>query len=206
MPDQHLRTEGDYEIWASDGIEYRRWAKGNSKGKAYRGLAERHPKATEAIRAALSRGSKAGHKANGNGNGQAHEITRSTVAQGLNILKEEKQAERKRLAQAEAEAGLMRAAASLSPLSPKLPAEAWGFVVEKQAEAAMSPEMSHSVRAAEFVGRATDFLQADKAGTVQALQVNVHLDGLAAGRLVELGLLGEVVEGVVRETDTEGEA
>ena len=46
MADTKLRTEGDYEIWATadDGIEYKRWAEGNSLGKQPHALASRHPK------------------------------------------------------------------------------------------------------------------------------------------------------------------
>src|SRR3990172_4772025 len=199
MPDQHIRTEGDYEIWASDGIEYKRYAKGNSLGKGYRGLAERHPRAYEKVREALSRNGDKGS------NGEGKAISPSEFGEGMALLKKEKQTERKRLAQVEAEAGLLRAGMSLSPLSPKLPAEAWGFIVEKQAEAAMSPDLGHSVRAAEFVGRATEYLAVEKAGThIDRMQVIV-LDQDTAELLTQRGglLLPDVVEGQVRELPAE---
>jgi hypothetical protein len=195
-----IKQEGDFTYW-DDGAK--RYAKGNSLGKTPGALAERNAKYQDkAIEALAQLSPKQAQALKRRKNGHAIGAALADVRQG-------KQTERKRLAQFEAEAGLLRAGLSLSPLSPKLPAEAWGFIVERQAEAAMSPEMSHSVRAAEFVGRATDYLHQDKSGSVQALQVNVHLDGGAAGRLVELGLLGsdtdDVVDGEARDAPDDDE-
>ena len=46
MADELLQTEGDYEYWqTADGDGYRRYAKGNSKGKLPHALADVHPNA-----------------------------------------------------------------------------------------------------------------------------------------------------------------
>ncbi len=191
MADTYVRTEGDYEIWLAGDAEYRRWAPGNSKGKQAKALAERHPKASEKARRALER----------SGNGHSKELTAAEFGRGMAAVKGEIQHARKQQAQAEAEEGLLRAAKSLSPLSPKLPAQAWGFIIEKQAELAMSPDVKGSVSAAELVGKATDYLGGkDKAGT--QVQVNVvHMDAETWQLLDGRGRVQDVVEGEVREVE-----
>jgi len=173
------------------------WARGNKEGKAPGSWVTRPPMALEA----LKNKAKSALKANGQGETKALENLTSGVAS--HIIRRGNETVRKQAAQAEAEAGLLRAGMSLSPLSPKLPAEAWGFIVEKQAEAAMSPDLGHSVRAAEFVGRATEYLAVEKAGAgthIERMQVIV-MDSETAELLTQRGglLLPDVVEGQVRE-------
>ena len=197
-----VRQEGDFTYWDDGAVRY---AKGNSLGKSPGSLAERNGKyieqATRTLAKRYPKHAKAILQGNGgHGLGKAFGTIGADVASGNETI-------RKQAAQAEAEAGLLRAGMSLSPLSPKLPAEAWGFIVEKQAEAAMSPDLVHSVRAAEFVGRATEYMQAEKAGThIERMQVIV-MDSETAELLTQRGglLLPDVVEGEFREpTETGG--
>ena len=189
-----VKEEGGKRYW-DNGIVT--WARGNKEGKAPGSWVTRPPMALEA----LKNKAKSALKANGQGETKALENLTSGVAS--HIIRRGNETVRKQAAQAEAEAGLLRAGMSLSPLSPKLPAEAWGFIVEKQAEAAMSPDLGHSVRAAEFVGRATEYLAVEKAGAgthIDKMQVIV-LDQDTAELLTQRGglLLPDVVEGQVRE-------
>jgi len=195
-----VKEEGGKRYW-DNGIVT--WARGNKEGKAPGSWVTRPPMALEA----LKNKAKSALKANGQGETKALENLTSGVAS--HIIRRGNETVRKQAAQAEAEAGLLRAGMSLSPLSPKLPAEAWGFIVEKQAEAAMSPDLGHSVRAAEFVGRATEYLAVEKgSGThIDRMQVIV-LDQDTAELLTQRGglLLPDVVEGEFREPAETGGA
>src|SRR3989304_7537319 len=187
-----VKEEGGKRYW-DNGIVT--WARGNKEGKAPGSWVTRPPMALEA----LKNKAKSALKANGQGETKALENLTSGVAS--HIIRRGNETVRKQAAQAEAEAGLLRAGMSLSPLSPKLPAEAWGFIVEKQAEAAMSPELGHSMGAAGFGGRAHTYLAVEKAGThIDRMQVIV-LDQDTAELLTQRGglLLPDVVEGEFRE-------
>ena len=93
------------------------------------------------------------------------------------------------LARQSAEAGMLRAAKSLSPSPVENGPEAWGFIVERQTEHAASPDAgAASVRAAEFVGRATHMLEGKQAAAAPAaVNVAVFLSPEAAGYLERLG-------------------
>ena len=110
------RTEGDFAYYSDGSV---RWAEGNSQGKHKGSLAKRHPKADDGLRLSLAK------RGTVNGKNLADLPKMAALAE----IGREKETVRKQQAQAEAEAGLLRAGMSLSPLSPKLPAEAWGFIL-----------------------------------------------------------------------------
>ena len=174
MADTCLRTEGDHEIWATpEGEEYKRWAKGNSLGRRPFALASRHPKTTEAIRAALSKAK--------NGNGKEldkSEITPSMFGAGLHLIKAQRQIERKAEAQRAAEFAMMQAAASSSPGNPKVPTEAWGLLAGNLTERAlMDDNTGHAVSAVGMIGRMTGYLSDESVkAPQQAIQVNVTIE------------------------------
>ncbi|MGH2620955.1 MAG: hypothetical protein ACRDHG_10365 [Anaerolineales bacterium] len=96
-------------------------------------------------------------------------------------LKASKQAHRVELARLEAERGLMRAAESDRPGSGKLPAEAWGLVVERQADLALSGG-GDSTKAARFVGETVGLVHPREGAGVQAVQLNVTIAADLADR------------------------
>jgi hypothetical protein len=171
MADQFVRLDGDYAIYSADGVEYRRWAVGNSLGKKPNTFAERHPRASDAIRAALGvpRSDRP--------------LSHSELGRGMVAVKAQHQAHRLQAAQREAELGLVRAAQAVRPGSAKLPAEAWGLVVERQGSVALGGDAEDSTRAARFVGQTLGYLGGEGSGSpAQAVQVNVTIGGELAGR------------------------
>lgn len=73
-----------------------------------------------------------------------------------------------------AEAGMKAAAEGLSPNQVTAPTDAWGFIIERQSELAMSPESGHaSTQAAKLVGRSVGALQER---TAQVPMVNVQVN------------------------------
>lgn len=181
-----MRTEGDYLIFATaDGSEYRRWAPGNSKGKAPNSLAQRHPSATLKAAEALSKAlAKRGQSLTG-------PLSPSDYMRGLSLVKAEYQANRVEQARLEAEAGLMRAAQATDPKSGKVPARAWGLLVERQAAQALSGEEAHSTKAARFVGETVGYLARGDSAPVQAVQVNVTIGGELSSRYAQSPADGE---------------
>ena len=198
MPDQHLRTEGDYEIWASDGIEYRRYSKENVLGKPYRALADRHPKAYHKLRESLDRRGKANGK----------QLSGLAPMAALNEIKREIQTERKLEAQRQAEQAMMHAAAASSPGDARVPAEAWGLLAGNLTERALLEENTgHAVSAVGMLGKMTGYLTEERGSQthIERMQVIV-LDQDTAELLTQRGgLLLDVVEGEFREPTETGE-
>ena len=154
-------------------------------------LKARHPKADDKVREALVK----------NGGDPSATLDKATVAKGLNILKAQKQTERKREAAAEARAGLLRAAQSSSPSDPNTPAEAWGVYAESLGERALLEDNTgHSVSAIKLLGKMSALLVEDDKRPVTNIdkqQVNIMFDAETAElweARAQLTVEGDVVE------------
>ena len=101
----------------------------------------------------------------------------------------------KRQAEQESQEGLLRAAKLHGPGSPKVPAEAWGAVVQAQAKIAFAGGRE-STGAARFVGEATRFMVGKESAGSQSVQVQVIIGSELANRYAPDE--GEVVDEVAR--------
>jgi hypothetical protein len=174
-----LRIEGDFEYWrTSSGAEYRRWAEGNSQGKAAHAFRDRHPGTDSARRrngAAVVR--------------EAADRLEALVSRGPRaILKAADRIARADAAQQAAGDGLVRAVRSEGHRVRDV-LDAWGVLVGRQAVRAMSGS-PQAVSAVRFVGEATGILSAGgEAAPIQAVQVNVSIGGELTDRYAPRAVL-----------------
>lgn len=99
-------------------------------------------------------------------------------------LKAEKATSLKRLAEAESQAGMLRAVKQTvagKKLGTSTPVEAWGVVVESQTVLAMAGGRE-STGAARLVGETTGYHRKESSGGGGAVQVNVMIGGELAAR------------------------
>ena len=131
----------------------------------------RHPSADSALRAkALLAGVSVGDSAD-----------QRTMGHVLNGLKAVKVIAHKQQAEQESREGLLRAAKKYGSGSPKVPAEAWGAVVQAQAKIAFAGGRE-STGAARFVGEATRFMVGKESAGSQSVQVQVIIGSELANR------------------------
>ena len=163
----------------------------NDKGH----LMARHPKATEAIKAALA--------AQGNGTPKG-DLTDAEYGEGMRLVKVQKQTERKQEAQRQAELGLLEAARSASPGDPNVPSEAWGLLASNMAERALLEDNTgYAVSATKLIGQMTGYMGDDKQRPTQHIenqQVNIQFDSSTAE--VWTDIASRAIEGEVREVES----
>ena len=170
MADELVRIEGDFEYWRTEaGAEYRRWATGNSQGKAAHSFRDKHPGSAEGKRRA-----REGPKV------AAEALARVASMGPVALSKAVDRIARAEAAQDAARIGLVRAVRD-EGLRVRSALEAWGLLVGRQAVRALSGS-PQAVTAVRFVGEATGLLAGGEAAPVQAVQVNVSIGGELADR------------------------
>ena len=111
-------------------------------------------------------------------------ITNSEHSQALHARKRE-------LAMLSASEGMTRAVQANSEYRPRTEFEAWGVVVEKQTELAITPDMGHaSTQAAKLVGQAAGMLSSDRTTIQDQRKQTVVIvgEGQAGSYLSSLGI------------------